>query len=107
MAVHAVVCHVQLAAHKPLGPGSLPFEHLIPPLDPIQTLGFRSPERFGVLARTLINSGVRPVGLLAKLLRRRINPLLFEQGFQSFTLRYAWLCHESDLPDEGIDKAIL
>src|SRR5579875_2616574 len=98
MAVHTVVRHIQLSAHKPFGPRGLPFEHLIPSLDPIQTLGFRSPEGLRVFARPLINGRVRPVGLLAKLLGRRIDAPLFKQSFQSFTLRYTWLCHGSDLP---------
>src|SRR5579883_2955952 len=70
----------------------------IPSLDPIQTLRFPSPEGLRVFARPLINGRVRPVGLLAKLLGRRIDAPLFKQSFQSFTLRYTWLCHGSDLP---------
>src|SRR5689334_2688976 len=47
--IETVVGKVDLSALEPLRPGSVPFENLVPRLEPVQFLGYIPPELFGLL----------------------------------------------------------
>src|ERR1700689_1749317 len=49
MTINAVVAKVDFAAHEPLGPGGLPFEHAGPRSKPVQLSGNLRPELFRIL----------------------------------------------------------
>ena len=75
VAVDAVVAEIELAAHEPLGPGQVPFQHLVPGLEPVQVFGRLGPETLRILNRLLVHGLVLfealDVGLCAELRRRR------------------------------------
>src|SRR5271163_4911328 len=54
MAINAVVAQVGLAAHKPLGVGQVPIEHLAPRLEPVQFFGDAGPKALGIVDRMLV-----------------------------------------------------
>ena len=72
--VETVVAEVGFAAHEPFGVGQIPFEDLVPGLEPVQMLGHRGPEAFGVVNRLAIERLVLgeavDVRLLGELRRR-------------------------------------
>jgi hypothetical protein len=80
MTVDAVIAEVELAADKPLGPGEIPVEDLVPRLEPVQLAGCFGPEFFGIFDRLLIKGFVLlealDVSLGAELRWRRENTIL-------------------------------
>ena len=73
MAVEAVVGKIELAADKPLGPGMVPLQDLVPLLEPVQFVRDSAPEFFRLLDRLAVDALVifqaLDVRLLAEVLR--------------------------------------
>jgi hypothetical protein len=98
MAVDAVVAEVELAADEPLGVGQIPFEDLVPGLEPVQVFGDAGPEGFrivdGLLVEGLVLFKALDVGLGAELRRAAER-----RGFRAAWSRY---------PDwrEGAERAM-
>src|SRR5215469_236610 len=63
VAIQAVVGEIQLSAYVPFGPGMLPLEHLVPFPEPVQLLGYTSPESVRMLDRFSIDSLIIFAGL--------------------------------------------
>ena len=82
MAVEAVVRKIDLPAHEPLGPGTIPFQNFVPLLERVQFAGDLPPQFLGVLHRFAGNALVLfqtlDVGGVAKL-RRRLKLAVFLQ----------------------------
>ena len=93
--VHAVVSDVQLSTHKPLRPRDLPFEHLVPALEPVEVLSLLGPEGFEVRARPVVDRGIGNIRLTAKVVRGREGPVLFQQGLKPLLLSCYGVCHGS------------
>ena len=68
--VEAVVGEIEFSADKPLGPGRLPLQNLVPLLEPVEFFGGASPEFFGLLDRLFVEGVVfgqaLDLGLLGK-----------------------------------------
>ncbi len=86
VAVHAVVAQVELSAHKPLGPGQVPFEDLVPRLEPMQIPCRPGPESLGILDRfpvhLLVLLEALDVRFGAEFSRRRKDSIFAESGIQ-------------------------
>src|SRR5579863_2692816 len=54
VAVETVVREIDFSADKPFGPGTIPFEHLVPFPEPVEFAGDARPEGVGVLDRFLV-----------------------------------------------------
>ena len=84
MTVDTVVAHVQLAAHKPLGPRQIPLQNLVPRLEPVQIGRHACPELFGILdglfVERLVLLQALDVSLGAELLRRRKHAVFAQCG---------------------------
>ena len=75
VAIEAVVAQVELAAHKPLGPGLIPLQHLVPGLEPVQVACHSGPKALrivdGPLVERLVLFQALDVSLGAELRRGR------------------------------------
>ena len=84
VAVETVVGKIELAADKPLGPGMIPFQNLVPLLEPVQIVGDAAPEFFRLLDRLAIDALVvfqaLDVRLLAEGLRTFEFSVLVQDG---------------------------
>ena len=84
MAVETVVGDVELSADKPFGPGSVPFQDLVPFFEPVEFVGDSGPEFFGVFDGFAVDAFVffqaLDVGLLAEGLGAFELPVLVEDG---------------------------
>jgi hypothetical protein len=84
MAINTVVAEIDFAADKPLGPGQIPLENLVPGLEPVQLLRYAGPELFGVLdgllVERLIFGEALDVGLGTELRRRGKDAVLAQRG---------------------------
>src|SRR5215831_9273721 len=67
VAIEAVVGEVDFSADKPLGPWAVPFEHIVPLLEPVQFVGNAGPELVGVVDRFLIEALVFVEALYVRL----------------------------------------
>ena len=109
--VEAVVGEVDLAADKPFRPWAIPFENLVPLLEPVQLAGDARPEFVRVVDRffveTLVFFEALDVGVLAEL-RRRIEPSLLVQdgidvgalGLRSLGIDNGFVGHDENLDAE-------
>ena len=82
VAIDAVVAQVELAADKPLGPGQIPLEDLVPGLEPVQLSGHAGPECFGIVDGLLVEGfilGKRADAGLGPELRRWGKDAVFAQ----------------------------
>ena len=66
MAIDAIVGSVKLTPHKPFRPGRIPFEHAVPPLEPIQSIRSTGPKSLWVVMCHLINRGITNICLCRK-----------------------------------------
>ena len=84
VAIEAVVGEVDLAADKPFRPRAIPFENLVPLLEPVQFAGDPRPEFVRVVDRFLVEALVffeaLDVGLLAEFRGRFELALLVQDG---------------------------
>jgi hypothetical protein len=79
VAIDAVVRHVELAAHEPLGERRVgPVEHLVPGLGPVQGLRLLGPEALVVLVSRLVLGAIGDVRTLDELRRWRELRVLLE-----------------------------
>src|SRR2546430_7488536 len=97
MAIDAVEADVQLSADEPLRIWRLPLEQLLPRLEPGDApVGLLRPE---VLELAVVDVGLG-VGLLAKLGRRRIAPLLhlhrLDRVLAGLSILHSFLLHPPD-----------
>src|SRR4051812_47201398 len=85
MSIKTVMRDVYLAADEPLRMRLIPFEHLVPRAEPIETLGLLSPERFRILSGLIVQSFVLIKALnmcvFRKLGRRLEDPVFIQNGF--------------------------
>src|SRR5207245_8884435 len=56
VAVEAVIGEIDLAADEPLRPGIVPFQYLVPLLEPVQLHADPTPEFFGLLNRFAVTA---------------------------------------------------
>ena len=86
MPVDAVVAQVELAADKPFCRWQVPFEHLVPRLEPMQIFRDSSPEGLGIFDGFLVHHLVLfeafDVCLVAELLRWREDAQFSKSGVQ-------------------------
>ena len=99
MAVEAVVGKINLAADKPLGPGMIPLQNLVPLLEPVQFLGDAAPEFFRLFDRFAIDALVLfqalDVRLLAEVFRALELSLLVQNRLDVVSSFGRW---EASLP---------
>ena len=104
MAVEAVVGKIDLPSHEPFGPGMIPFQHVVPLLEPVQFAGDGAPELFRLFHRLAVDVLVFFQAFYVRLLPKILWTLEFSLLVQnrldvaSYFGRRGLLCHgESSL----------
>src|SRR6266404_7087603 len=85
--IEAVIRKVDLATDEPLRPGMVPFEDLVPLLEPVQLFGNAAPKFFRMLDRLTVDAvvffGALDVSLPAKIFRTLKLALLLQNGINA------------------------
>src|SRR5204863_5206468 len=109
--IEAVVREVGRPADEPFRVWRIPFQHLVPALEPMQLSGRIAPEFFGVIDRLAINPPILVerfnLRLRRELLRRREEAILLKIRIDRRTGWRTSLCigHESELPADALVEA--
>ena len=121
VAVEAVVGEIDLSSYKPLGPRAIPFENLVPLLEPVQFAGDARPELVGIVNGLFVEAIVLvealDVGFLGEFGRTLELALLVQDGIdvRALGIRFGkndgFLGHDEDLDAEafvfvGPDRAV-
>src|SRR5436305_3218010 len=106
--IEAVVREIELAAHEPLRPGAIPFQNLVPLLEPVQLARDTRPERVGIVNRLLIEPlvlrEVLDMGLRRKFRRALELALLLQNGIDigGSRINDGFIGHGEDLNAEEL-----
>src|SRR5439155_853317 len=76
VAIDTVIGDVELAAYEPLGPGSIPFQHLVPVFEPVELAGGLGPVALDVPFGSFVDGWVGGDGGSSEVFGRRILSIL-------------------------------